>query len=368
MISVIPQPRFEILSLPAEPADEPLRRSLLAALPPLSEEAVVRSVSISFLAGAGTRWRASLLEAKRAPKAWPAGMAWPASNVAQAFPLEMPRGLFPVPDFIHSAQGKGRIAMAAYAFDAVRDTGRHIVVVRGWEAEIDAQVLGPVGIPLEKRIFFTQKPGADGQVSGHGDAAMQCMGLWQDARYVVTNFAGDANSWITVELALRAFAQFDARGIEIGVLIPVAHTERPSYPVYLDQNGLPIGFRHEKLAASSSKAAPTTYASTAFTNVGIRVYRSDWLRSALLELREKYYYGDPGAELGWHIPGNDPVKHECALDNVDNLLAEKRLARVMPISLPRELTPLKALGEYPAFVRAVQEVQQEIRAVRRGAY
>jgi len=77
-------------------------------------------------------------------------MAWPASNVAQAFPLEMPRGLFPVPDFIHSAQGKGRIAMAAYAFDAVRDTGRHIVVVRGWEAEIDAQVLGPVGIPLER--------------------------------------------------------------------------------------------------------------------------------------------------------------------------------------------------------------------------
>jgi hypothetical protein len=257
--------------------------------------------------------------------------------------------------------------MAAYAFDAVRDIGRHIVVVRGWEEEIDGQALLPAGIRLEQRTFFTQEPGADGQVSGHGDAALQCMPLWQDASYVVTNFAGDANSRITVEIALRAFVQFDARGIEIGVLIPVAHTERPSYPVYLDPQGLPVGFWHEKLAASRPKATPNAFAPTPFTNVGIRIYRSDWLQRALLELEKKYYYAGTVGDIGWHIPGNDPTKHECALDNVDNLLAEKGLARVMPISLPRELTPLKALGEYPAFVQAVQEVQREISAVRRGA-
>lgn len=356
MISAASRPRFEILSLPAEPADEPLRRSLLTALPPLPEGDAARVVSITFLAGAGTRWRASLLEAKREPGAWPAG------DVARAFPLETPRGLFPVPDFIHSAQGEGRIAMAAYAFDAVRDIRQHIVVVRGWEEEIDAQALAPAGIVPGRRVFFTQEPGADGQVSGHGDAALQCMALWRHARQVVTNFAGDANSWLTVELALRAFAQFDARGIEVGVLIPVACTERPSYPVYLDERGIPAGFWHEKLAGSRSKVAPT-----ALTNVGIRVYRSDWLRSALLELKENYYGGGQDGEAGWHIPGNDPAKHECALDNVDNLLAEKGLARVMPTSLPQELTPLKSLGEYFSFVRAVQEVQREISAVRRGA-
>ncbi len=356
MCSAASRPRFEILQLSEGPVDEHLRRSLLAAMPPLSEESAPHIVSISFLAGAGTRWKASLIEAKRAPHAWPAG------DVARAFPLDAPRGLFPVPDFIHSPGGEGRIAMAAYAFDAVRDIGRHIVVVRGWEAEIDAQALGPAGIGPERRVFFTQEPRADGQVSGHGDAAMQCMPLWQHARHVVTNFAGDANSWLTVELALRAFVQFDARGIEVGVLIPVARTEKPSYPVYLDKEGLPVGFWHEKLAASRPKAAPTT-----FTNVGIRVYRSDWLRLSLLELKEKYYGPGPDGEVGWHIPGNDPAKHECALDNVDNLLAEKGLARVMPTSLPRELTPLKSLAEYPAFVRAVQEVQQEVSAVRRPA-
>lgn len=356
MTSAIPQPRFEILPLPEVPADEPLRRSLLAALPPLSGRDEAGAISITFLAGAGTRWKTSLLEAKRAPGAWPAG------DVAEAFPLEAPRGLFPVPDFIHGEQGEGRIAMAAYAFDAVRGIGRHIVVIRGWEDEIDAQGLKPAGILPERRIFFTQETGPDGQVSGHGDATLQCMGLWQNAHYVVTNFAGDANSWLTVELAMRAFAQFDARGMEIGVLIPVAHTEKPSYPVYLDETGLPAGFWHEKLAGSRPKAAPTS-----LTNVGIRVYRADWLKRALLGLRAKYYVSGPDREAGWHIPGNDPAKHECALDNVDNLLAGKGLARVMPTSLPRELTPLKALGEYPAFVRAVKEVQQEINAARRGA-
>jgi hypothetical protein len=350
------QPRFEILPLPEGLADEALRRGLLAALPPLSSEGSAGVISITFLAGAGTRWKASLAEARKEPGKWPAG------DVAEAFPPEKPRGLFPVPDFIRGARGERQVAMAAYAFDAVRDVGRHVVVVRGWEDEIDAQALGPAGIPPERRIFYTQRTGADGQVSGHGDAALQCRELWRDARYVVTNFAGDANSWLTVELALRAFAQFDARGVDVGVLIPVARTEKPSYPVYLDEGGLPAGFWHEKLAGSKPGAVPTS-----LTNVGIRVYRADRLLDALLELKEKYY--TPGTErgAGWHIPGNDPAKHECALDNVDNLLAGTHLARVMPTSLPRELTPLKSLDEYSAFVRAVGEVQRELSAVRRGA-
>jgi len=352
MISVISQPRFEILPLPDGRADESLRRELLATLPPLSDKDAAGTVSVTFLAGAGTRWKTSLLDARRGPDAWPAG------HVAEAFPLEAPRGLFPVPDYIDGGRGESQVAMAAYAFDAVRDIETHIVVVRGWEDEIDAQALSPVGIPPRRRIFFTQRTNSSGEVSGHGDAALQCMELWRDARYVVTNFAGDANSWLTVELALRAFARFDARGIEIGVLIPVAYTGKPSYPVFLNEDGLPAGFWHEKLAGSEPKAAPTS-----LTNVGIRVYRSAWLQSALSELEEKYYL--PGMGAGWHIPGNDPAKHECALDNVDNLLAEKGLARVMATSLPRELTPLKSLGEYPAFVRAVREVQQEISAVRR---
>lgn len=348
-------PLFEAFSMPEGPVDEAMRRALFARLfaqMPRSAFAG-RALSITFLAGAGTRWKASLLKAKENPGAWPAG------DTAAFFPLDAPRGLFPVPDFIHGEKGEGCIAMAAYAVEAVREIEEHILVVRGWEREIEAQVLNPLEMPRSRIVFFTQKEGSDGQVSGHGDAALQCMSLWQNARYVVTNFAGDANSPLTVELALRAFAAFDAKGIEIGAIIPVAMTEKPAYPVFLDENGLPAGFWHEKLAGSKPNAVPTN-----LTNVGIRVYRADWLRKALLMLKERYYTGGQGPDAGWHIPGNDPAKHECALDNVDNLLAEMHLARVMRIALPRELTPLKSLGEYPAFVQAVKEVQREWRTVR----
>jgi hypothetical protein len=349
----IATPLFEAVDMPRGPASEGMRRELraLASLPAME---VDKAISITFLAGAGTRWKASLLKARENPGAWPAG------EVAVSFPLDAPRGLFPVPDFIHGEKGEGRIAMAAYAVEAVHAIKEHILVVRGWEREIETQVLNPLEMPRSRIAFFTQKEGPDGQVSGHGDAALQCMKLWENARYVVTNFAGDANSPLTVELALRAFAAFDAKGIEIGVIIPVAMTEKPAYPVFLSENGLPAGFWHEKLAGSKPNAAPTS-----LTNVGIRVYRADWLRRALLLLKERYYVEGQGPDAGWHIPGNDPAKHECALDNVDNLLAEMRLARVMPISLPRELTPLKSLGEYPAFVQAVKEVQREWRESQR---
>lgn len=351
MTESVPAPRFEVASLPEGAVDESARRALLAELLPLSEQATRDTVSITFLAGAGTRWKTSLAEAKKNPAA-------EATAAAVAFPGDEPRGLFPVPDFLRGADGSGRVAMAAYAFDAVRRIPKHVVVVRGWESEIDELALVPAGISSAERMFFTQRSGPDGQVYGHGDATLQCEELWRDSRYVVTNFAGDANSALTVELALRAFARFDVLGLEIGAIIPVAQVDSPSYPVYLDRNGLPAGFSHEKLAGARPNAAPTQ-----LTNVGVRVYRAVWLQRALHEMQEKYRApGENGAFL-WNIPGNDPLKHECALDNVDNLLAGKGLARVMPISLPRELTPLKALGEYAGFVRAVREVQAELSAV-----
>ena len=376
------RPLFEAFPLPSLPVDEIARRELLGALPPLRPEEASGVVSIAFLAGAGSRWRTSLAAARKEPGAWPAG------DVAVNFPDDAPRGLFPVPDFLDGRDGRERIAMAAYAFDAVRDIARHIVVVRGWKEAIDAEALGPAGISSGTRVFFTQKSGPAGQVYGHGDAALQCEPLWKDARYVVTNFAGDANSWLTVELTLRAFARFEALGLSVGALIPVAYTQNPSYPVYLDERGIPVGFWHQKLAGAPMSARPPAPVSpeaatgieaavpTDFTNVGVRVYRADYLRAALFELKEKYFgiftgrmnrnVGDEG-EAGWHIPGNDPAKHECALDNVDNLLARKGYVRVMPISLPRELTPLKSLDEYDGFVDAVRGVQRELSAVRRGA-
>jgi len=347
-------PRFEVLSLPEAPIDEAARRALLAELPPLPGDGAHAAVSITFLAGAGTRWRASLAEAKRRFSEPGAGR-----SEAAEFPDDAPRGLFPVPDYTRGRDGARRVAMAAYAFDAVRRIERHIVVVRGWEKEIDELALAPSGISRDARAFFTQRGGPEGQVYGHGDATLQCEELWKNSRYVVTNFAGDANSALTVELALRAFARFDARGIELGAIIPIARVDAPSYPVYLSDEGLPIGFWHNKLAGEAPRGRPAP-----FTNVGIRVYRADWLARALHEMEAKYRASDGRGAYIWDIPGNDPAKHECALDNVDNHLAGQGLARVMPISLPRELTPLKELGEYRGFVSAAREVQAELSAAR----
>lgn len=393
-----PMPRFEAFSLPPEPVDEFVRRQLYGETVRLADSHLWNETSaITLLAGAGTRWMASLEKAKNLLKESDRshGEDDPDPELIARFPLDAPRGLFPVPDYIRttddarkeagraggaqagapaSAQAgapalRNTIPMAAYAVDAVRKAGSHILVVRGWEEAIEDQILKPLGLgpamrtdhaapsagPSPREYFFTQKTGPDGKVHGHGAAVLQCRSLWRNARYVITNFGGDANSPLTVCLALHAMAAFEARGIDVGVVIPVARTGHPAYPVSLDEEGFPAGFWHEKLAGGHGGTVLTD-----LTNVGIRVYRADWLDRALSMLHERYY--EKG--IGWSIPGNDPSAHECALDNVDGLLAEMKAARVMPLALPRELTPLKSLDQYGAFVRAVREVRLEWQSVQ----
>ncbi len=88
-------PRFEAVSISGGPVDEAARRALLAELPPISQAVTRATISITFLAGAGTRWKASLVEAKRRFEENGAGLP----EVA-GFPVDAPRGLFPVPDFL----------------------------------------------------------------------------------------------------------------------------------------------------------------------------------------------------------------------------------------------------------------------------
>lgn len=384
-----PMPRFEVFPMAPGPVDESLRRLIYFETLQFGDSSLWNETSaITLLAGAGTRWSASLEKARLMLKegSWIGGEEAPDPALIASFPSDAPRGLFPVPDYIRNMDDTGaaaagpdgaqasthapcNIPMAAYAVDAVRKAGRHILVVRGWEEAIENQILKPLDLGPALRTdrapassnrhhrerFFTQKTGPDGKVHGHGDAVLQCRSLWRDARYVITNFGGDANSPLTVILAVHAMAAFDARGIEVGVVIPAARTEHPAYPVSLDEDGLPAGFWHEKLAGSHAGTIPTD-----LTNVGIRVYRADWLDRALSLLHERYFMEG----IGWSIPGNDPSAHECALDNVDSLLAEMKVARVMPLALPRELTPLKSLDQYGAFVRAVRAVRLEWKSVQ----
>ena len=218
-----------------------------------------RTVCITLLAGSGSRWIRSLEAVRSAAPAERDAPAPPWMERARHFDPGRPRGLFPVHDALHDPAGKRglEIPIAAYALHAFSGLGRQIIVVRGWEREIEEEILAPLGIKREEREFFTQEAPL-GKPLGHGDAVWQCRPLWKDADYVMTNFGGDASSRRT---ALSSLFVLDAlnrmgggRGIDL--LMPAASIHGPSYPIVLDRDGLPRSFGHAKLQGRTSAAAP----------------------------------------------------------------------------------------------------------------
>jgi hypothetical protein len=274
-----------------------------------------RTVCLTLLAGSGSRWVKSLAAAD-------------ARGEGRGFDPARPRGLYPVRDFL---SGHGNIPIAAYALASVRGLGRHLIVVRGWEAEIDAEILLPLGIAPGERDFFTQDA-PFGKPLGHGDAAWQCRGLFRAADYVIANFGGDANSRRTILSSLLALDALRASGEEVDLMMPAAPLDSPAYPIGLDEEGLPRSFGHAKLLGK----AP-----------------------ALLEKLESFRSRFWVEGSGYAIPGNDPEGREFALDNVDAEMASEGRARILAIARPEELTPAKSVDDIPAFERAVESVIAE---------
>ena len=312
-----------------------------------------RTSTLTLLAGSGSRWVSSLRKARdvmTSGSQYPvdgnrdANLVRPADRVGSTDPDE-PRGLFPV----RNAMGFGPdpVPIAAYALAAVRDLGRHVIVVRGWEEAIERRLLLPLGFEPDSWSFRTQEaPG--GKPRGHGDAAFQAMELWSASDYVIVNFGGDASSPLS---AFAGLAVMDAlcsiMGDDApGLLMPVALAHDPAYPIGLDQNGLPRSFGHAKLkGADGTRLAP----GDAYTNVGLRIYRAKVLAETISRLRASWW----SATGGYAIPGNDPSGGEFALDNVDALLAEEGKARLLHVCRPQELSPVKSLADVPRFERDI---------------
>ncbi|HOX48952.1 MAG TPA: hypothetical protein PLG14_07155 [Spirochaetales bacterium] len=331
-----------------------------------------KTATLTLLAGAGTRWVKSLASVRaRTSGAEPAALS-PAEREALAFDPEKPRGLFPVRDLLGAGRAfvpgaEPRVPMAAYALAAVKGLGSHLVVVRGHEAEIESEILSPLGFEPGSCRFFTQEA-PFGKPLGHGDAAWQCRALWKGQEYVVANFGGDANSRLTILSALLALDALASRGEEVDLLVPAALVKAPGYPVLLDAEGLPRAFGHAKLqgagAASGRRGeaswtpAPPRADGRAYTNVGLRVYRA----AALLEAVERFRRDHWEEGKGYAIPGNDPEGREFALDNVDAAIAASGRARLFPVARPEELRPAKAFEDLPAFEAAVAVVAAEDRA------
>jgi hypothetical protein len=313
-------------------ADRSAGRASFASVAEYAAYLSRRAVCLTLLAGSGSRWVKSLAAAE-------------ARGEGRGFDAARPRGLYPVRDFL---SGRGSLPIAAYALAAVHGLGRHLIVVRGWEAEIDAEILVPLGIGAGERDFFTQDA-PFGKPLGHGDAAWQCRDLFRGADYVVANFGGDAYSRLTILSSLLALDALRAGGKSIDLMMPAAPLSSPAYPIGLDEEGLPRSFGHAKLLGKAQAQG------RGYTNVGVRVYSAPALLEKLDRFRERFWIEGSG----YAIPGNDPEGREFALDNVDAELAAEGRARVLAIARPEELTPAKCVDDIPAFERAIESVIAE---------
>jgi len=316
------------------------------------------AVCLTLLAGAGSRWVKSLADARQTANAYPDPEF---ARIAAGFPLDAPRGLFPVRNFITGTSA--RIPLAAYAVDAFRNLGKQVLVVRGWEDEIRAEILAPLGVPDDSVRFVPQKEGPGGRVLGHGDAAFQAWDAWHESEFVIVNFGGDANNPFTALVSLLALEALEEAGQNTDLLLPVAELPDAAYPVMLDRNGLPRAFGHNKLGGEFSVREHEPQGElvrSPYTNVGIRVYRTSALGAAIGKIVSEYW--KPGR--GYDIPGNNPEAREFALDNVDSMLAREGRARIAHIALPEELAPAKSFGEIRRFETAAELVRKDWNAFR----
>ncbi|AFG38403.1 hypothetical protein [Spirochaeta africana] len=287
-----------------------------------------RTAVLTLLAGSGSRWVKSIQAAE-------------AGGTPTGFDLRKPRGLYPVPNLLPpEVCPADTLPIAAYSLAAVKDLGSHIIMTSGFEAEIEQEILQPLGFAPASYRFQQQELFA-GKPLGHGAAALQAMPFWQEYEYVICNFGGDANNRQTIETALLTLAGLDTLGEDAGLLLPAALVANPAYTIETDSGGRPIAFHHAKLTGSE------TTADRGWSNVGLRLYRTRDLAEALRTLHDAHWHSDSG----YQVPGN--AGNELALDNADAWLAERRRARLLTIARPEEITPAKTLEAIPGFLQAV---------------
>ncbi len=304
------------------------------------EKTAGETAVVTLLAGAGSRWIRSI-EAFR--EEWPAELGEDVRQAAVGFALEKPRGLFPVTNYLPGIPGE-MIPVAAYSLAAVKGVGEQLIMTGGYDREIEETILEPLGYDRGEVLFQHQEM-FRGSPLGHGAAAWQCRRFWEDKRYVLFNFGGDANSRRTVEESLLVMAALDVLGEAPALLLPAALVPNPDYTIEMDKQGLPRHFEHSKLTGPSGAGRGRA---EGYSNVGLRVYRGDRLGELLGDLHRNYF----DTETGYVLPENQG--NELALDNVDRRLAEGGEVRILASADSREITPAKTLDSIPRFLEAVK--------------
>ncbi|GAB1433298.1 hypothetical protein MASR2M29_19230 [Spirochaetota bacterium] len=335
----------ELAGYPGLPGNYSKEKITSSALRQNARRLAARTKTITMLAGSGTRWTESLIRAGRHKGAEPAAAAAMAALEGE------PRGLYPVRNFM--GFGPDPVPIAGYALAAVKDLGSHIIVVRGWQKEIVHRVLIPLALDSEYWTFAEQEA-PSGLARGHGDGLYQTMDKWENSDYLLVNFGGDAANPVTALAALSvmdALCTADPKSAP-DLILPVCLTEAALYPVELDSNGLPEAFGHSKLKVGAGQGtAALQNGAMVYSNVGLRIYRTEALKKAITEIRHKYWTAAGGYKLPGNAPAPDAMGGEFALDNVDYYFAQRKKARILHVARPEELSPVKKLEDIAAFER-----------------
>lgn len=311
------------------------------------ETVAPKTVIVTFIAGAGSRWVKSLQENPDLIQQY---------GIVEGYP----RALANV-----KVGEEEQVPIAVYNLLAVSGLGTQIIVYGGStdeeaennrkliEQEIVERVKNKISGFMEP-VFIRQRihPGQQKPL-GHGDALLQIIKsdegreALEGKRYIITNFGGDPNSYRTAVLSLLAMYVLDNNNLNIGVLIPTAiASDTPPYGIFIDGNGLPAGVSHKKENIKSSKETEPTNQ----TNVGMRFYLLDPLTQTAQPYEDLY---DQIAR------GNSTVSYpngELKLDHFDGDMMRKRQALTFLIAGRDEIEAVKTVDCIPSFEKAMREI------------
>ncbi len=284
---------------------------------------------VTIVGGAASRWDKSFDDPEGAQVAMKYGIVRGKS-----------RFLALVPNLLTNTYTGERIPILAYNLYGVRNLVSHKagaahVLIYGQANEVNEIKDITTGAGIQNSLLLKQeiRPGKE-KPFGHADALLQHLEVITGRPYVVTHFGGDVTSASTIELSLLCQYVLHEVKAPVDVILPTTMMEVPKYPVFIDANGLPRQFGHEKLLGKESLHTKEVRLSPGGSNIGLRIYESAPLKLALTTLAPIY-----------------ETREEFALDHVDQYFAEEGRVRQLAIGLPEEIShAAKSLNELLPFL------------------
>lgn len=301
-----------------------------------------RTTVVTIVGGAASRWDKSFDEPDGAAIAKEYGIKRGKSRflatVPNIFPDRMDDRLIPI--LTYNLFGVKKLLVG----QSGQPLANHVLIYSKDE-EVDAIKTITDKAGISQTIFCKQevRPGKL-KPSGHADALLQHLDVMTSSEFVLTHFGCDVTNPETIALSLLCHYTLHKMGEAIDVVLPTADMNVPKYPVFVDPAGIPRQFGHEKLLGKDSLHADSVVLSPGGSNIGLRIYRGEALRNALLALQELY-----------------STREEFALDNVDQYFASLGTIRQFCIGLPEEIShAAKTLTEIPGFLANEKKILESL--------